>query len=153
MYFGNDIQTVKRLAVIGSILGLLVVLVALIGVAIEGGWDDADLWVLVPLFLVGPVLLVMVVIPSTFFGIRLTSGTVQHVFLKRYVLTEYPIRDVERVELLARVLAFRGGGQIRLWAGMHGRTFAALEQAIHVRKAQLDARSRIDGQPRGVAPG
>lgn len=110
--YGNTPRIILRAALSGLCLGIVATIaVVIIGYVIEGTlmWDRAQ-WLVVPL-LVGPVCLVLAVTPTVLFRIQIAEGRVRHIFLGRYVLSDYPLKDficLRRFERgCAAVLYFR----------------------------------------------
>ena len=110
--YGNKLKTILKIAVVSSVLGILTVLAAVVGITLEGRWAQANLWVLPMLFCV-PFIMVPVIAVTACFSVRVTDRMVQSVFLGRFVLKQYLIEDFERLDVYPHSLIFRGGRKIR----------------------------------------
>jgi len=117
MDYGNDAKTVAKVAALGAVLGLLVVGVAVTITWYWGDWAKVRVgWL--PLVIFMPmVCLTLPVALTACFRVRFQDGLVQHVFLKRYVLSQYSYVHFSHVERYPLVIVFRGG-RIR-WFGAH----------------------------------
>lgn len=122
MEYGNTPRVISRVALIGLFLGMAAAVVAVVGGLIAGNlaWHRAHYIVLI--IFVSPAILVLAVAPTVCFRIRIADGRVQHLFLGRYVLSDYPLQDflcIQRFERgCAAVLHFRDGGRIH-FLGAH----------------------------------
>jgi hypothetical protein len=112
--YGNKLKTILKIAVVSSVLGILTVLAAVVGITLEGRWAQANLWVLPMLFCV-PFIMVPVIAVTACFSVRVTDRMVQSVFLGRFVLKQYLIEDFERLDVYPHSLIFRGGRKIRVY--------------------------------------
>jgi hypothetical protein len=68
-----------------------------------------------------PAILLVAILPTCLFAIRVTDSTISHLFLRRFVLSRKPLADLEAVEIATRwgaVLTFRDGSRIR-FLGAH----------------------------------
>ncbi len=68
-----------------------------------------------------PVILLVAILPTCLFAIRVDDSTISHLFLRRFVLSKKPLADLEAVEIATRwgaVLRFRDGSRIR-FLGAH----------------------------------
>ena len=118
MDYGTNAKTVVKVACIGAVLGLCVVGVA-VGITLyKGDWAKVRVaWL--PLIVVG--LALCTTLPVAFtacFCIRFEDGLVQHLFLKKYVLSQHSYVHFSHVERYPLIIVFRGGGKIRFF-GAH----------------------------------
>jgi hypothetical protein len=68
-----------------------------------------------------PGILLVAILPTCLFAIRVNDSTISHLFLRRFVLSKKPLADLEAVEIATRwgaVLKFRDGSRIR-FLGAH----------------------------------
>ncbi len=68
-----------------------------------------------------PAILLVAILPTWLFAIRVDDRTISHLFLRRVVLSKKPLADLEAVEIATRwgaVLKFRDGSRIR-FLGAH----------------------------------
>src|SRR5262245_3704399 len=91
MEYGNDLRRIGAAALVGGALGLAVVLAAVVGITVEGRWSVSRPHVLPLLLLVPMAALAGPVALTACFRVRVAGPAVQHVFLGRFVLREYPL--------------------------------------------------------------
>jgi len=124
MEYGNSHRVIYRVALIGLCLGVFAAVAGVIGAAIAGTLAPDRLHLLLALLLVPPALLVLAVTPTVLFRIRIADGRVQHIFLKRHVLSDYPLEDFRCIRRFERgcaaVLHFRDGGRIHFFGAHRG---------------------------------
>jgi hypothetical protein len=122
MDYGNNLGTVFKATVVGAIIGLIAVLAAVIGITAEASWQRARPLYLFLIFLPAPAILALIVGITACFCIRITGDRVQHLFLKRIVLSDLPVSEfvgLDHIPVLGQsrpkpVLRFRNGRTIRL---------------------------------------
>ena len=68
-----------------------------------------------------PAILLVAILPTCLFAIRVDDSTIAHLFLRRLVLSKKPLTELEAVEIVTRwgaVLKFKDGSRIR-FLGAH----------------------------------
>ena len=136
--YGNTVQALRRVAIVGLVIGLLGAVASLILLYCEGKLRPDAAWLALFLVLMPAAVICLGVLPTVLFHIRLGGGHVQHVFLGRYILSDLPIRDFLHVGLRQRgcaaVLHFKGGRKIHFFGAHQGviaRLAKDLAQARH----------------------
>lgn len=122
--YGNPVHVLYRVAFVGVIITLLATVVAGIGLWYEGRLGNLRSGAALGVFLALLTIMPLGVLPTILFRIRLVRGRVQHVFLNRYVVSDYPIHEYERTKRNSRgcaaVLHFQGGHKIHFFGAQGG---------------------------------
>lgn len=133
MDYGNTAHHLRRLLIHGFILGVVTVAAPFITYCAEGTLDLHRWPLFVFLFLLPPAALLIAVVPTFFFRIRVTEGRIQHVFASRFILSDYPMDGFVGVNLWeggwGAVLHFTGGRKIRFF-GAHLREICRLAEDL-----------------------
>lgn len=74
------------------LVGFAAGILGLILMSVRGDYDTRW-YVPIVLFLLPPGAIIAVLIPTLLFCIKLENGYVKHVFLNRYILSQYPVAD------------------------------------------------------------
>jgi hypothetical protein len=131
--YGNPTHYLRRVLIHGFVLGVVTVAIALILCSVEGTLDLPRWPWLVFLLLLPPAALVAAVVPTVFFCIRVIDGRIQHVFARRFILSDYAMEDFVSVNLWeggwGAVLHFTGGRKIR-FVGAHFREIGRLAEDL-----------------------
>jgi hypothetical protein len=118
MEYGNNLRTVWRGALLGGLLGLMLVLIAVIAITIEGRWSVSRPLVL-PLLVLVPVAGISLPVALTAcLRVRVRGTTVQHIFLNKVVLRECPISQFVRVDDQGPLRVVFEGGRRMFLLGM-----------------------------------
>ena len=134
MEFGITLQDVRRVTLVGAVLGAVVLGIALT-LGVTRGTVTSTLDVLkIGVFSVGlAALLPILLLLAGLFSIRLHSREIEHLFLRRWVVRRRPVEDLVAVSLEGRlfpvVLSFRDGSRIHL-LGLHLRQRYALVEEL-----------------------
>ena len=89
MRYGNTPKSVLPVIHVMFLIGCVLGVVGYILMSVRG-----DRWyVPVMLFLLPPIGIIAVLIPTFLFCIKLEDGYVKHVFLNRYILSQYSVAD------------------------------------------------------------
>lgn len=143
--YGNTPRMISRAALMGFCLGMVATAVGVAGGKMTGTLvRSRAAWLFLPL-LVLPGLLVLAVASTVLFRIRIVDGRVRHVFLGRYLLSDFALQDyvcMKRFERgCAAVLYFRNGGRIHFF-GAHMGEMSRLERDLSEQQhEQPDTRS------------
>ncbi len=149
MTFGNDITAVKRVTLVGLVLGAIVAAIALFASGLPTphrvGW--------VVLLALGPaIILGLAAGITTISRVELTEHSIQHVLFGRFILSEFPVNDFRSMQHIPPVLLFEGGKRMRL-LGMHLGLLSKLESSIRAQQ-KLSSNSTIerDARKSGARP-
>ncbi|TGM88996.1 hypothetical protein [Leptospira licerasiae] len=118
--YGNSFKTVKKVTVVGLIIGLVLILV-IGGLSFsKSGYLDGELLLKVLPFALSPaILLFLMILPSALFRIRIEGESIKNIFLSKHVISSYSIKDLEVIKMAegiyAAVLIFKNG-KIRIFA-------------------------------------
>lgn len=134
MRFGNDAKHVKRVAVVGLIIGLVTVVLMSFDIQPD---SLKNVSVLCILLLLPATILVVVVGISTLFSINVTDHTIQRVFVGQIILRELPLDEFTKVQPVPPVLYFKGGRRMRLLIGMHLTLLSELERYAKEKQKKL----------------
>jgi hypothetical protein len=122
--YGNPVHVLYRVAFVGVIITVLVVVATGISMWSEGRLEYLRSGTALGGFLALLTIMPLGVLPTVLFRIRLIRGRVQHVFLNRYVVSDYPIHEYERTKRNSRgcaaVLHFQGGHKIHFFGAQGG---------------------------------
>jgi hypothetical protein len=131
MDYGNNWRTIRNAALFGAGLGLLLVVGLVVRAALtENGPGLCPAYL--PLFFLIPVGgIAFPVALTACLRVRVRGRAVQHVLFGKFVLSERPLSQLERVEGegLALRLRFEGGRKMRL-LGMHPQELARMSHDL-----------------------
>jgi hypothetical protein len=136
--YGNTTRELRRITIVGLAIGVFAATAGAIGAYYERRLDAGTVWIAFGLLVTPVVVMVIAVLPTLLFHIRLCAARVQHVFLRRYILSDYPVSDFIQIRYnhhgCAAVLYFRGGQKIHFFGAHLGeitRLSSDLSEATH----------------------
>ena len=144
MRYGNTPKSILPAIQMMLLVGGLSAVIGVIVMIVRGNYERW--YIAIVLFLIPPVGILAALIPTLFFCIKLEDGYAKHVFLNRYILSQYPVADFVELEF------GRSGGlpKIRFtkhrtiyFYGAHLRIFSQLDKDLQsAKKAAKDASAR-----------
>jgi len=135
MRFGNTFAAISRgiavMTLLGLITGGICVMASIWHHTIAAAWPVCVLLTLTP-----PAIFFVACVPTLALSVYIEGGRVKHMFLDRFVLSDLPVADFERVEWLKRPfpvkIVFTENRRIQFFGahlGIVGALNAALESA------------------------
>jgi len=141
MDYGNTAKHVRKVAIAGLVIGASADLIATICIASTEQWSQAHFIFLIPIALIPFVGLVSLVFLTTLFCLRVEDEKIQHLFLKKFVLSEKRIEDLVAIELdhrmFAAILIFRDSFKIHFWAAYVGQIGMLVEDLQEVTNGRI----------------
>ena len=139
MDYGNSPRTIAQIAKAGFCIGAVAAIVAFFCIVFNKLPLHSISWLAAPILIV-PGVLILAVLPTVFFRIRIIDDRVQHIFLGRYILSNYSIRDFRYLRRFERgcaaVLHFRNDRRIHFF-GAHWGIISKLSKDLLKKRAEL----------------
>jgi hypothetical protein len=150
--FGNTLAVVSRgiaaMTVLGLVLGCICVAASVSHQTIVDRWSVCVLLTFMP-----PSFFLLSCTPTLVFSIHIEAGRVKHMLLNRFVLSDLPTADFERLEWVRSPLpvkiVFTGNRRIH-FVGAHLRVIGELREALA--SAKKTANKALEPTPGSVTP-
>jgi hypothetical protein len=146
--FGNTLHQLRSISMVGIILSLIVTAIFL--AVAYAHHRLAQFYDMLPISILLALILPAVIFPTCLVSIRVTRTQIQHLFLRRWLISEGPLADLQQVDLSnssGMIFRFRDGSSIR-FLGAHLRILQEL--CVYIRELRpefsnfaFNQRSRI----------
>lgn len=134
--YGNTLQDVKRVTVVGLIMGGVVATIVFFVAYTSHKLDLSQLWIFGLLIALPAVSMLFIVGFGALFSLVIRNDKIENIFLNRYVLSSYPYNSLSTIKtqsgVFAVVLHFKDG-KIRIFS-MHLREVQRLIADLKIRK-------------------